>query len=274
MQKLDILGRTIQFGDQVIKDYCSDITLGTIEQVVISLYRKVVELSNGVFINADNGLKGPAMLCFRGGIEAYLSLEYILLEPKLIKQRAVAYYVGYRYLQRGAAKEGIKIVEQGNSHDGKDVQYFKDAIIEIDSELQKNIFNKTLKKWKKELKEDKYLKWYSLHNGPGSVNQLARRIQKKKGQNDSELISRLYGQLSQLAHIYTALDAFYTSSNGSILKPICFPEGESEIESIIVPTSELLISSTNSFIESLYPKYKSQFREFIQTLEQIPLIEP
>ncbi|WP_313235815.1 hypothetical protein [Sporosarcina ureae] len=58
--------------------------------VVTTLYRRIIEWSEGVCISGVHGLLGPALLNFRGQLEAYLAFTYILQGDSLLEDRSKA----------------------------------------------------------------------------------------------------------------------------------------------------------------------------------------
>lgn len=92
MKPYDLLKEPIQFASKQLEDFKATRSLDDIPTMVItSLYRKIIELSEGVRVSGTNGLAGSALLNYRGLIEAYLAFRYILKDEHLLGDRAKAY---------------------------------------------------------------------------------------------------------------------------------------------------------------------------------------
>lgn len=96
MKPYDILNESIKFATKQLEDFKATNSLNNVSTIVIKvLYRKIIELSEGVRVSGANGLSGPALLSYRGLIEAYLAFKYILQDEKLLEDRAKAHKIGY-----------------------------------------------------------------------------------------------------------------------------------------------------------------------------------
>lgn len=96
MKPYDVLNESIKFATKQLNNFKANNDLSDISiMVTTALYRKVIELSEGVRVSGANGLAGPAELNYRGLIEAYLALKYILQDEELLIKRASAYKIGY-----------------------------------------------------------------------------------------------------------------------------------------------------------------------------------
>jgi hypothetical protein len=276
MQQIESLSKAIQFAEKLIVDYCKEKQVHTEETVILSLFRKIVELSDGVFVNADHELEGPATLCFRGVIEAYLSFEYILLEPESIKQRALAYYVSYQYQHLDIGKQIIRGKEKRQNPDGKDKEYYYKVITEYEKILQNDELRETVNEWKRVKKVINQKrrgrpinpKWHSLYNGPKTINRLAIIVQEQKYKdNDRDLVADLYSMISASAHNYLALNAFYTKDGEKILQPIRFSGVDNKRDFNITTTRAILTSTAFTFVKIKFPEYESYFEKFFMSIE-------
>lgn len=274
MKQLEDLSKAIQFAEKLIVDYCKEKQIHTEETVILSLFRKIVELSDGVFVNADHELEGPATLCFRGVLEAYLSFEYILLDPKSIKQKAFAYYVSYQYQHIDIGKQIIRKKEKRPG--GIDVEYYYKVIAEYEKLLQDDELIDTVNEWervKKVINQKRRgrpisPKWHSLYNGPKTINRLAIIVQEQKYRdNDRDLVADLYSMISASAHNYLALNAFYTKDGEKILQPIRFSGVDNKRNFNIHSTRAILTSTAFKFVKVKFPEYESNFEKFYASLD-------
>ena len=260
MKPYEVLNESIRFATKQLNDFKVANDLKDISTMVITaLFRKIIELSEGVRVSGANGLKGPADLSYRGLIEAYLALKYILQDEDLLEDRAKAYKIGYHKQQIAAA------------------EYAKSRVITLD---EKNIFDKAIKHHKEqmEIEElqdilDKYNelqsrnrrgfipKWYELSNGPTSINQLAKSFV-DEGDSEKELMVNLYSFLSINAHNYMALDSIVKDGENISIKPVKANFNSNIDEYNFIGTRSLLTSSNLRFTKRIYPDYMQQFEEF------------
>ncbi|ALC84543.1 hypothetical protein AM499_00925 [Bacillus sp. FJAT-22090] len=163
MNKFEELDLTMRFGENLITEYLANNELNRSTEVIIALYRKLIEFADGVYVAAEKGLHGPASLNFRGAIEIFLSLKYILMDDVNIEKRTSAYRVGY-YIQQ------IKV---GENRLAKNLdENTKEKIKILKNELASDRYQNILKEWKKRKIDinkphtDNEPKWYSLDGGP------------------------------------------------------------------------------------------------------------
>ncbi|CAH0323921.1 hypothetical protein SRABI84_05388 [Peribacillus simplex] len=96
----------------------------------------------------------------------FLSLEYILLDPNNIKERAHAYYVGYQSQQREAGKLALCRNELDNNERGK----IEQAIEHYEATLKQKYLVSTVEEWernkslinKRHKKNSIQPKWHSI----------------------------------------------------------------------------------------------------------------
>lgn len=280
MGTMSSLETTILFGEQLIKDYTDNKEMDSVGMVVLSLLRRIVELSDGVFVSAKHNLDGPASLCFRGLIESYLSFEYILLVPELIDRRALAYYIGYQNQELETAEKKLKTLNKDKDQNDDDIKYYEKIIDEYKLLLKRDYLSETVQEWEKVKKKinknnKRYKinpKWYSLFNGPTSVNMLARNIAEEKYSKKKLGIDVLYNYLSLSAHSYSSLDSFDIIDGKFYLQPTRILKQNNEKSFHMYPTIAILISTYLSFIKNKYPQYISNYDKLFATLENTLLM--
>ncbi|MCY9431988.1 DUF5677 domain-containing protein [Bacillus spizizenii] len=109
MNSQQLLSTVIQFADKTLEEYKTSHDFSdTRSMVLVSLFRKIVELSDGVWVCADHGLKSPADLNIRALIEAYLAFKYINEDSNLSTDRAIAYKIGYHKQQIEACDDSLQ----------------------------------------------------------------------------------------------------------------------------------------------------------------------
>ncbi|QWG31048.1 hypothetical protein EXW58_26660 (plasmid) [Bacillus mycoides] len=253
---LEVLSKSIQFGDETLKNLERKKELPIEHKVIIALYRKLFEQVDGNYILADHELEGPARVLLRSAMEAFLSLIYILQEKRRIQDRAFSYYVGFFKAELKIANNPLTT---DNPNGFKNEEDSKLDIKEIESILNKRQFKKVLNEWELTNKKTRYEpKWYSLFNGPTSVNQLVNKIADK----DTNL---LYGILSMEAHGYQALSAVKhrdLTNEDFALQPI----RNNITDETVKLTRVLLTSITMRIISLIAPEYELDLIKFAKEI--------
>ncbi|OJE37266.1 hypothetical protein BAQ49_15965 [Bacillus proteolyticus] len=261
---LEVLSKSIQFGDETLKNLERKKELPIEHKVIIALYRKLLEQVDGNYILADHELEGPARVLLRSAMETFLSLIYILQEKRRIQDRAFSYYVGFLKAELKIANNPLTT---DNPNGFKNEEDSKLDIKEIESILNKRQFKKVLNEWELTNKKTRYEpKWYSLFNGPTSVNQLVNKIADK----DTNL---LYGILSMEAHGYQALSAVKhrdLTNEDFALQPI----RNNITDETVKLTRVLLTSITMRIISLIAPEYELDLIKFAKEIGIISKTHP
>ncbi|QDQ03675.1 DUF5677 domain-containing protein [Bacillus sp. BD59S] len=267
MNAHEVLGRGIDFGNELLQNYIdSHDNNDTYSMVLLGLFRKIVELSDGVWVCADHELRGPSDLNYRGLIEASLAFKYILEDEELAVNRAIAYKIGYHKHQIEAANYSLQ--NDNLSHDER--MFFENAIQGHERMLEDESFANVLEEWnnlQQRHRRNYPPKWYSLYSGPNSINALA--IHLADTEEDSELMANLYSFLSINAHNYLALrDYLNTTPNVQGLAGIRYALSPDLSEFNLIPTRALLISSILAFTQALFPEYLERLGEFANEIRE------
>ncbi|MCY7933820.1 DUF5677 domain-containing protein [Bacillus spizizenii] len=253
MNSQQLLSTVIQFADKTLEEYKTSHDFSdTRSMVLVSLFRKIVELSDGVWVCADHGLKSPADLNIRALIEAYLAFKYINEDSNLSTDRAIAYKIGYHKQQIEACDDSL---QNPLFNDNKD--FYKQAIRKHKAELERKEYANVLENYNRLQKKDSrgfIPKWYSLNGGPKNVNRLAMHFNKNNEQPD--LVSKLYSYLSTDAHNFMALRELSTMFKNET--PILSSVRQSSDKVDLTLTRSLLLESTVSFLKVLYPDYLAE----------------
>lgn len=269
MNDIETLEESIKFATSELKYFEDRNDLSdTTNMVVGSLFRKIVEHSSGVKVCALNGLMGPTDLNYRGLIECYLAYKYLTLDREKLSDRAKAYKIGYHKLQ-------IESVELNKESllAKYDINSLNEVIHHHRKEIEREEFKDVLKEYNRVHKRDKkghLPKWYSLKNGPKSINQLANVVEKNIREEEKKVVAALYGQLSSAAHNLLAIRDIKMNTKGeTYLNPIQFsfkPENATGYN--IQATRSLLTSSILSFTLDFCPEYTEQFKEFAVNIKE------
>lgn len=264
MKPYQLLNESIIFATNQLNDYMANKNLSDISTMVItSLYRKIIELSEGVRVSAVNGLSGPAELNYRGLIEAYLAFKYILQDPALLDRRAKAYKVGYHKQQIEAGEYYLS----GNLPPEQRA-FFELAVQEHKKEIETEELQDVLNKYEELQASDRrgfIPKWHALDGGPKSINQLAKSFVDEDG-SEKELMSKLYGFLSTGAHNYMALNSILKKDENISIKPVRAHFNSNRDDYNFVGTRSLLTSSIMKFTIEMFPEYTRQFQDFAQRI--------
>lgn len=261
---LEVLSKSIQFGEETLKNLERKKGLPTEHKIIISLYRKLLEQVDGNYILADHELEGPAKVLLRSAMETFLSLMYIIQEKRRIQDRAFSYYVGFLKAELKIAND---LLIPDDPSEFEDKKYSKLDIKEIESILNQRQFKKVLNEWEHTNKKTRYEpKWYSLFNGPTSVNQIVKKIADKD-------MNLLYGLLSMEAHGYQALSAVKhrdLTNDDFALQPI----RNNITDETIKLTRVLLTSVTMRIINFIAPEYNPDLIKFAKEIGIISKTHP
>ena len=256
---LNTLSKAIVFGQELLEEIVTKEKMELEQLVIISLYRKLLEQLDGAFILADHKSDSALKVIIRSSLETYLALSYILQKKKFIKDRAVSYYIGYIISQKKSAEFGLQNLDRG----------FPKEIMEAELKranevLRKDEYKRILDKWEEAKKKSRYNfepKWYSLFNGPTSIKQLIKTLEKDDEQY------RLYGLLSTEAHGYQALNAIYSEEKSLLLKPLRGGIAEST-ENL---ARAFCTTSTKNIVANIFPSYEKKVSAFYKENRIMPL---
>lgn len=271
MKPYEVLNETIKFATKQLDDFkqlskfkkaqdTNDIST----MVITALYRKIIELSEGVRVSGANGLRGPAELNYRGLMEAYLSLEFIIDDESLLENRAKAYKIGYHKQQIQSVervKNKVELPQGKEMYLDQAVKYHKEAM-EIE-ELQE-----VLAKYNKLHEKDNrgYLpKWHALYEGGKSFNALATKLADED--MEEELMADLYSSISVQAHNYMTLSSLFKEGDNLSIKPVRARFNSNKDEYNFVGTRALLLSSIRNFTSLKYPDYEKQLIVFLDHIK-------
>ncbi|MRX52924.1 hypothetical protein GJU41_02975 [Bacillus idriensis] len=229
----------------------------THDMVIISLFRKVIEQADGVYILLDHESNSALTSSFRSLYETFVGLQFILQGGTSLEKRALSYYVSYLhdliiFIQKSLENKGLETIYT--------VEEMKDVIKKQENTLTKENLvpvNKVWLKKKMQLEEKgKYFapKWYSLCSNATTFNQLSRKI---KGTDPM-----LYAAYSLESHGYNALDSilFDETSQKHILIPIRYENQKNN--TLSNQTISMLLLCTVLMVKRYCPEYTSDFLKF------------
>jgi len=254
-----LLEYSIAFGQTELQAFQADKGLpDTASQVVASLFRSIIELSDGVKVSAENGLRAAAELNYRSFLEAYVAYKYILSDPQKTVDRAIAYKVGYHLQQIESANDAIEAKDEI----GTDVELMNKGIRHHTDIINQPEFKPTLDEFEKlklASRRGYYPTWYSLFGGPSSLKQLVQAL------GEQDLMYSIYGNLSKSAHNYIALRALIPSGLSPVRSDFD-PDIDSYNLNVICT---FLVSSMAQFTGKMYPEYANNLRPFLQQYKTV-----
>lgn len=258
---LQKLSKSIIFGEDLLKEIVKEDNLELEHLVIVSLYRKLLEQVDGIFIIADHKQDSASKVMIRAVLETYLALKYILQVKKHIKDRAYCYYIGYVKSQHESANYIID-----SSLKGFSIESTKETINRTNQILNEKKFERLLTEWEKAKAKQKINyepKWYSLFNGPRSIKQLINKLKDKDSDTNE---NKLYELLSTEAHAYQALNGIETINKTMFLKPLRSENGEFH-ESL---ARSLFMSASLDIIKKIFPKYEKKFLDYAKEIDFFP----
>lgn len=186
----DLIEETVNFSTHVF-DWCSENVTGKDEKIpIIMSYRQVLELIDAVSILVRNSCIDPCKILLRAMFESTLAIEYIL--EKKMNQRGMDFMVCYyhdelKFYRRwdpddSMCKEFRLKLESDKILKNWQILEFPNVGDEI--EKRKKIFQLPIyheseleyQRVKKQLKGTP--KWFSLHNGPQNIQELAEYLER------------------------------------------------------------------------------------------------
>ncbi|WP_158232132.1 hypothetical protein [Sporosarcina sp. P20a] len=104
-------------------------------------------------------------------------------------------------------------------------------------------------------------KWHALHNGPRSINQLAKVVA-DENDGDQDLLARVYSVLSVDAHNYMELNSNGTMDDFFTIKPVKSIYNQNEDEYNFAETRALLTRAIMKYTKRINPEYEDRLQEF------------
>ncbi|MBT2729211.1 hypothetical protein J7E63_20145 [Bacillus sp. ISL-75] len=203
---LNTLSKAIIAGQQILELSARKENLKHHDVIIISMYRKVLEQADGLFILLDHDSNSAATSTFRTLYETSIGMQFIFENEDLLANRANSYYVAYMHEQLTWAKKAIKSGEFSTIYT---LEELKEKVTKFTSSLSKEPLKSVNKVWLKEKakleKKNKHFppKWYSLYGSASSFTQLASSFEVTH--------PLLYSGYSLETHGFTALQNIVTN---------------------------------------------------------------
>lgn len=252
---LNTLSKAILAGQQILELSASKENLKHHDVIIISLYRKILEQADGLFILLDHDSNSAATSTIRTLYETSIGMQFIFEKEDLLANRANSYYVSYMHEQLAWAKKAMK---SGELSDLYTIEELKEKIVKFQSSLSKEPLKSVNNVWLKEKKNKPYPpKWYSLYGSASSFTQLASRF---KGTHPM-----LYSGYSLESHGYSALQNLVTDegTKKQFLAPLRYRHSGYDTLCYLGRT---IVSLCSSLMVNRYcPEILSEFEEFFET---------
>jgi hypothetical protein len=257
---LNTLSKTILAGQKILELSASKDHLKHHDVIIISLYRKVLEQADGLFILLDHDSNSAAISTIRTLYETSIGMQFIFEKENLIANRANSYYVSYMHEQRTWAKKAMKSGELLAKYS---LEELKEKVTKFETALANQPLKSVNDVWIKEKakleKQNRHYppKWYSLYGGASSFTQLASKF---KGTHPM-----LYSGYSLESHGFSALQNIVTDeeTKKQFLAPLRYRHSGYDTLCFLGRT---IISLCSSLMVNRYcPEIKPEFEVFFET---------
>ncbi|MBT2614436.1 MULTISPECIES: DUF5677 domain-containing protein [unclassified Bacillus (in: firmicutes)] len=260
---LNTLSKSIQAGQQILELSASKENLKHHDVIIISIYRKVLEQADGLFILLDHDSNSAARSTFRTLYETSIGMQFIFEKENLLENRANSYYVSYMHEQLTWAKEAMKTEELSGIYTKEEL---KEKVAKFKSSLSYEPLKSVNKAWHKEKakleRKNKHFppKWYSLYEGAGNFTHLASRF---------EATHRLlYAGYSLETHGFTALQNIVNDegTKKQLLTPL--RNCHSGYDTLCQLGRSILNLCSSLMVIRYCPEVKHEFSEFLDSGDQ------
>ncbi|PAE42781.1 DUF5677 domain-containing protein [Bacillus sp. 7884-1] len=257
---LNTLSKAILAGQKILELSASKENLEHHDVIIISMYRKVLEQADGLFILLDHDSNSAATSTIRTLYETSIGMQFIFENEDLLANRANSYYVSYMHEQITWAKKAMKSGELSTIYT---VEELKEKITKFEASLAKEPLKSVNNVWLREKakleKKNKHFppKWYSLYGSATSFTQLASKY---KGTHPL-----LYSGYSLESHGFTALQNIVTDeeTNKQFLAPLRYRHSGYDT---LCYLSRTIVSLCASLMVNRYcPEIKHEFEELFET---------
>ena len=253
---LNDLSKAIRYSQCILEKLTQMESIHYEEITVITLYRKLIENVDGIFILADHHLESPSQSVIRAAYEVFLQLEFIFKIEKYINRRAISYYSTWLF-------EEVNFIDKQLKNKNKEPLLSRETLI-LKRESNNKLLEIEFKSYKieilstmKRLKINYPPKWYALFNGPKSLSELSKETSLKK------VHSVLYNGMSTEAHGLKSITNLSSLNENLVLAPI----RGTEIPLMPIHLGRsFLTSTTHKIVNKYLPNQLDEFREFIFTL--------
>lgn len=259
---LNTLSKAILAGQQILELSASKEKLEHHDVIIISIYRKVLEQADGLFILLDHDSNSAAISTIRTLYETSIGMQYIFEKEDLLANRANSYYVSYMHEQSTWAKQAIK---SGEFSDLYTIEELKEKVAKFKSSLTREPLKSVNKVWHKEKtkleRKNKHFhpKWYSLYGSASTFTQLASRFEATH--------PLLYSGYSLESHGFTALQNIATEeeTRKQFLAPLRYRH--SGYDTLCHLGKSILNLCSSLMVIRYYPEIIPEFAEILDKID-------
>ncbi|MEK4029376.1 DUF5677 domain-containing protein [Pseudobacillus sp. FSL P4-0506] len=252
--ELNNLSKVIRYSQSILEELTQMNSIHYEELTIITLYRKLIETADGVFVLADYRLESPSISVARAAYEVFLQLDFMFKDEKDINRKALSYYSTWLFEEVLFINKQLLV---------KDPLLPRETLI-LKRQMNNKLLDAEFISFKKEIVRTmrklgiKYPpKWYSLYNGPSSLSELSKKTSLKG------VHSILYKGMSAEAHGLKAITNLSNPNHNLLLAPI----RSTEIPLMPVHlVRSFLTNTTNKIINKYLQNQIAEFKEFVFTL--------
>lgn len=208
------LSKCISYGDLVMKEIVQDNKKFTnTELIVLSLYRNVLELLDGLFLLIDHNSRSSSIVVLRSLFEASANFSYLLIDQEKIEERANHYYVGFAMEEIKVCEKILALDRKGTLSPERLQKKINDHYINLNG-YQNNNYKEWMRLKSKLVLQRKnpdfHPNWYSVFKGPRSLKQLAVKV------NLKDVYDLIYSNFSLETHGFASLDGIRRMQDGGV----------------------------------------------------------
>ena len=257
---LNTLSKAILTGQQILELSASKENIKHHDVIIISMFRKVLEQADGLFILLDHDSNSAATSTIRTLYETSLGMQFIFEDEDLLENRANSYYVSYMHEQITWAK---KVIKSGELSTIYTVEELKEKITKFEASLAKEPLKSVNNVWLREKvrleKKNKHFspKWYSIYGNARSFTHLASKY---KGTHPL-----LYSGYSLESHGLTALQSIVTDeeTKKQFLTPLRYRH--SGYDTLCYLSRTIVSLCTSLMVNRYCSEIKNEFEVFLET---------
>jgi len=222
---------------------------------MLSLYRHVIEMTDGAAILVSQASATPAIVLLRSSFEALISLEYMISDPAQFSRRSLSWLVGYVHQRLGMYRSLDPDTPAGQDSEVAPINdmFIRDALLPLAERA-----NEAADKLEKFLSRphvapinEAFLAlrgkkaWYRLDKGPNDIKALASRVGRPAW------YEFLYKYWSRLTHAQDFAGLLTKTAEGeSTIRPIRHPE---ELRNVANFAATIMLAATRQMIAKYHP---------------------
>lgn len=222
---------------------------------VLSLYRHILEMTDGVKILVSDACAVPAIPLVRSTFEALLSIEYIIETEADYVRRSLSWLVAYVYDQLkvyesldASTERGERFQEALNEDSSvQDIEMPPQALVQERIDRLQNLLSEP--QFEEIVEEYESLRspkrWYRLFGGPSNRRELAHHLDK------SAIYDFLYRRWSSVSHAHDFSPFILRTGDGEgVIRPIRDP---AELKNVANFSATFMLTATRKLIGKFRP---------------------